>query len=169
MPIFLSLPALPGLWPQIRVPQEAPLKQEWGCGGRQCPGKPTSTHCSWGEPPVGSTVSPGWPQLSKARLVRATSAGAKTPADGVSERLGWGKAKILNVFFFPKVLEFPWSSHGRCLPSRDLSWYERRIPFSWTWRLAWNSRRSLTEMWGRVVNSGLESEFWSVICAGLSH
>ena len=95
--------------------------------------------------------------------------GAETPADGVSERLGWGKAKILNVFFFPKVMEFPWSSHGCCLPARDLSWYERRIPFSWTWRLAWNSRRSLTGMWGRVVNSGLASEFHSVICAGLSH
>lgn len=122
-----------------------------------------------GRAPSGVHSQPGWPQLSKAQLVRATSAGAKTPADGVSERLGWGKAKILNVFFFPKVLEFPWSSHGRCLPSRDLSWYERRIPFSWTWRLAWNSRRSLTEMWGRVVNSGLESEFRSVICAGLSH
>ena len=38
--------------------------------------------------------------------------GAETPADGVSERLGWGKAKILNVFFFPQShgisLEQPW-------------------------------------------------------------
>ena len=66
-------------------------------------------------------------------------------------------------------MEFPWSSHGCCLPARDLSWYERRIPFSWTWRLAWNSRRSLTGMWGRGVNSGLASEFHSVICAGLNH
>ena len=46
MPIFLSLPASPGLWPQVCVPQEAPLKQAWGCKGGGCPGKPTSTHCS---------------------------------------------------------------------------------------------------------------------------
>lgn len=166
MPIFLSPPASPGLWPHIHVPQEAPLKKEWGREGG--PQKPTSAHCSWEEPQMGSTVSLGCPHLSKAWLARATSVGARSPTDGVSKKLVRGKAKILNVLF-SKVMEFPCSSHGRCLPSRDLSWYKRRMPFPWTWRLAWNLRRGWTRTWGRAVNSGLAGEFRSATHAGLSH
>ena len=60
-----------------------------------------------GRAPSGVHSQPGLATTQQGMLVRATCVGAKTPADGVSERLGWGKAKILNVFFSPKVMEFP--------------------------------------------------------------
>lgn len=62
---------------------------------------------------------------------------------------------------FSKVVKLSCSSHSRCLPLRDLSWYKRRIPVSWTWRLAGKLRRGWTRMWAEAVNSGLVGGFRS--------
>ena len=89
MPIFLSLPASPGLWPQVCVPQEAPLKQAWGC---KEVGVPRETHkhpLFLGRAPSGVHSHPGLATSQQGMAGEGHFYGSRDPS-----RWGFGEAGL---------------------------------------------------------------------------
>lgn len=85
---FLFLPTSLGLWPQIRVPQEAPLKQEWpsGVGGSA---RETHKHPLFlGRAPSGA----GRATTQQGMLVRATCGGSQDPNRWSFREAGLGES-----------------------------------------------------------------------------
>lgn len=104
----------------------------------------TSTHCSLRSPRQGPVHGPvGLATSQQGWGYKGQSVGVGSPTEGFKEASSQTRGSscgILNVLF-PKSWNFPEAATG-CLPLRDLSWYKRRIPFSWIQGLACNSRRT---------------------------
>lgn len=121
-------------------PTRGSSKQEWGCGWGAVPGKPTSTHCSWGRAPSGVQQSARLATTQQGMLVRATCREPEDPNRWSFREAGLGKAR--SKCLFPKSHGTSWSSHGRCLPSRDLSCMKEEFHFPGLGGWVWNPRRS---------------------------